>query len=53
LLYLRTTKGAAGDWVFDPNFDLTRKCGNRPVAEDNLAGIIRFAISTRCRSSSS
>jgi hypothetical protein len=41
---LRTTKGAAGDWVFDPNFDLTRKCGNRPVAEDNLAGIIRFAI---------
>lgn len=44
VLYLRTTKGAAGDWVFDPNFDLTRKCGNRLVAEDNLSGIIRFAI---------
>jgi len=47
LLYMRTTKGAAGDWVFDPDFDLTRKCGNRLVAEDNLTGIIRFAIEHR------
>ncbi|HWD15149.1 MAG TPA: hypothetical protein VG865_00935, partial [Casimicrobiaceae bacterium] len=35
ILYLRTTKGAAGDWVFDPRFDLKRKCGERAVAEDN------------------
>jgi hypothetical protein len=47
LLYMRTTKGAAGDWVFDPDFDLTRKCGVRLVAEDNLTGIIRFAIEHR------
>ena len=47
LLYMRTTKGAAGDWVFDPDFDLTRKCGDRLVAEDNLTGIIRFAIEHR------
>jgi hypothetical protein len=47
LLYMRTTKGAAGDWVFDPDFDLTRKCGNRLVAEDNLTGILRFAIEHR------
>lgn len=44
ILYLRTTTGAAGDWVFDPNFDLSRKCGNRPVAEDNLNGVIQYAI---------
>ena len=44
LLYMRNTKGAAGDWVFDPGFDLTRKCRERLVAEDNLDGIIRFAI---------
>ena len=44
ILYLRTTKGAADDWVFDPYFDLSRKCGNRPVAEDNLYGVIKYAI---------
>ena len=44
LLYMRTTKGAAGDWAFDPGFDLTRKCGERLIAEDNLEGIVRFAI---------
>jgi hypothetical protein len=44
ILYLRTTKGATGDWEFDPDFDLTRKCGNRPVAEDNLQGVIQYAI---------
>ncbi len=46
ILYLRTTKGAAGDWAFDPAFDLARKCGNRLVVEDNLDGVIAFAIST-------
>src|SRR5207244_6464059 len=44
ILYLRTTTGASGDWQFDPEFDLSRKCGNRLVAEDNLAGVMRFAI---------
>jgi hypothetical protein len=44
ILYLRTTKSASGDWVFDPYFDLSRKCGNRPVAEDNLYGVIKYAI---------
>jgi hypothetical protein len=47
LLYMRTTRGAAGDWVFDPDFDLKRKCGKRVIAEDNLSGIIRFAIEHR------
>ena len=44
ILYLRTTKGVAGDWAFDPDFDLSRKCRNLPVAEDNLHGVIQHAI---------
>lgn len=47
LLYMRNTKGAAGDWVFDPDFDLKHKCRDRLVAEDNLHGIIRFAVDHR------
>ena len=47
ILYLRTTRGASGDWVFDPDFDLTRKCGDRPVADDNLNDVIRFAVARR------
>ncbi len=44
ILYLRSTHGEAGDWTFDPQFDLGRKCGERPVVEDNLAGLFRYAI---------
>ena len=47
LLYMRNTKGATGDWVFDPDFDLKRKCRDRLVAEDNLRGIVRFAVEHR------
>jgi hypothetical protein len=46
ILYLRTTRGAALDWRFDPDFDLTRKCGNRLVAEDNLTSVIAYAVKT-------
>ncbi len=44
ILYLRTTRGASGDWIFDPDFDLRRMCGSRVVAEDNLHGVIQYAI---------
>ena len=47
ILYLRTTRGARGDWAFDPDFDLSRKCGNRVVAEDTLHGVIRQAIASK------
>ena len=47
ILYLRTTKGAAGDWEFDPDFDLAHQCKDRPVAEDNLHGLIQYAIDKR------
>ena len=44
ILYLRTTRGAGGDWVFDPDFDLSRKCRDRAIADDTLHGVIRHAI---------
>ena len=47
ILYLRTTKGARGDWTFDPGFDLARKCGTRAVAEDNLDSVIAYAVAHR------
>src|SRR5438093_143037 len=47
ILYLRTTRGAAGDWVFDPDFDLSHKCGNRLVAEDSLNAVIRYAVTKK------
>jgi hypothetical protein len=49
ILYLRTTKGAKGDWVFDPGFDLTRKCGQRAVAEDNVDSVLAYAVKHRLR----
>ncbi len=44
VLYMRTTRGAAGDYAFDAQFDLARKCGNRAVADDNLREVIDYAI---------
>lgn len=44
ILYLRTTKGRAGDWVFDPDFDTTHKCGERSIAEDALNGVMRWSV---------
>jgi Bacterial Ig domain len=44
ILYMRTTRGKAGDFAFDPDFDLTRKCGKLAVADDNLDGVIAHAI---------
>ena len=41
ILYLRTTYGSKRDWVFDPDFDTTRKCGTRAVADDALNDVLR------------
>lgn len=43
ILYMRTTRGRTGDWVFDPEFDTSRRCGNRIIAEDSLAQVIAYA----------
>ena len=44
ILYLRTTKGNAGDYSFDQDFQLSRKCGGRVIADDNLHGVTQYAI---------
>ncbi|HEV2218995.1 MAG TPA: hypothetical protein VGV08_00415 [Casimicrobiaceae bacterium] len=44
ILYLRTTRGAGGDWAFDPDFDVGRTHGERAVAEDSLAALLADAV---------
>jgi hypothetical protein len=46
ILYLRTTRGAQEDFVFDPAFDIRRTTGGRTVADDNLAGVFAAAAAT-------
>jgi hypothetical protein len=43
ILYLRTTRGAAADYVFDPSWDIERRCGERRIAEDTLDGTLGYA----------
>jgi hypothetical protein len=43
ILYLRQTFGQAKDWNFDPGFDIERRCGQRRIAEDNLARTLEHA----------
>jgi len=43
VLYLRTTKGAAQDWVFDADWDPKRKCGERRIGDDSLNAILAHA----------
>jgi hypothetical protein len=47
ILYMRTTKGPAQDYVFDPDFSPAHKCGARTIAEDSLNSVIRHSISHR------
>lgn len=44
ILYLRTTRGRAGNWEFDADFDTGRKCGQRPLADDSLNGVLRYSV---------
>lgn len=43
ILYLRTTTGAADDYRFDAEFDVTRREGARAVADDSLAHVLAHA----------
>ena len=47
ILYLRTTHGRANDWIFDPDFDTSRKCGERRLVDDSLHEVMRYAIATQ------
>jgi hypothetical protein len=40
ILYLRMTKGAHADYVFDPEWDATRKCGERRISGDSLSTVL-------------
>ena len=44
ILYLRTTRGHRNDWVFDPDFDISKACGERKIAEDSLNGVLRWSV---------
>lgn len=43
ILYMRTTRGRAADWEFDPAFDVGRRCGDQPLAHDALQEVLRHA----------
>jgi hypothetical protein len=43
ILYLRMTKGAGADYVFDPDWDPKRKCGERRIGDDSLHSVIAHA----------
>lgn len=47
ILYLRTTKGKEKDWTFDPDFDTSRKCGDKTLAEDSLNQVVDYAVKHR------
>ena len=44
ILYLRTTLGAAADYVFDPDFVADKRVDGRLIAEDGLHDVIDFAV---------
>ena len=44
ILYLRTTHGAAKDWVFDPDWDIERRCGDKRIAEDSLSTVLDYSL---------
>ena len=44
ILYLRTTYGRDHDYLFDPDWDIERRCGGRRIAEDSLNATIAHAV---------
>jgi len=51
VLYLRTTRGAAHDYAFDPDWDIERRCPEGPkerrLSDDSLNGTFRYAVDKR------
>ncbi|HEY1327795.1 MAG TPA: hypothetical protein VGI14_12715 [Casimicrobiaceae bacterium] len=47
ILYMRTTRGAAGDYAFEPKWDIERRCGERRIAEDALDTTLAYASAHR------
>jgi hypothetical protein len=44
ILYLRTTVGRTGDWEFDPEWNIERRCAKARIADDALSTVIAYAI---------
>lgn len=47
ILYLRMTRGEPGDYAFDPDWDPTRKCGERRIGDDSLNAVLAHARAKR------
>jgi len=51
VLYLRTTRGAAQDYAFDPDWNVEHRCPTGPVerrlSDDSLSGAFRHAVDKR------
>ena len=47
ILYMRTTRGADGDYAFDPDFDVRRRDRDRAIADDALSHVLAYAASRR------
>jgi len=47
ILYLRTTLGEKRDWLFDPEWNIERRCGDRRIAEDSLSAVIAHSVDNR------
>jgi len=47
ILPLRATRGAGGNWEFDPDFDVTRRHGARSVVDDALSAVLAHARDAR------
>jgi hypothetical protein len=47
ILYLRMTKGAGADYAFDPDWDATRKCGERLISGDSLSSVLAHSRDKR------
>ena len=47
ILYLRTTKGSTADYVFDPDWDPRRKCGERRIGDDSLNVVLGHSLARK------
>ena len=47
VLYLRTTLGKTGDYAFDANWDVNRKCGPGRIADDSLNNVLKHSAAGR------
>ncbi len=45
ILYLRATRGAEGDFHFDPDFDVRRRRGERAIVDDALSQVLAHSRS--------